>query len=120
MYAQLIKVIEKYLELLQQFNISPESRLQTVQNVASFWKNNSQFMEIILDKLVNYRIVDPKSIILHFVSKDVMQADYSRFYLASILKNTLVKVNLKAQQIEISLEKAKTEHDTSIGTTHLI
>jgi nuclear cap-binding protein subunit 1 len=114
-FSHILSVIEKYLPLLQQYNESSEARLETVVNVTKFWKQNTQFMEIILDKLVNYRIIDPKSIILYMVSPEIMETNYSRFYVLSILKNTIVKVNLKAQQVEMKLTKAKAENDISVG-----
>ena len=111
-FSHVLNVIEKYLGLLQSVNESPEARQHTVQIVCAFWQGNTQFLEIILDKLVNYRIVDPKAILAYLISSAALEKDFSRFYVSNIIKNTLIKINLKAEQIEIKLKQAKAkEHD---------
>lgn len=102
-FSHILNVFEKYVKLLQSLNETPQSRLETVSNVCEFWKNNTQFIEIILDKMVNYRIIDARAILVYFISvRD--EVDFSRFYQTNIIKNTVVKVNLKVQQVEAKLE----------------
>ena len=45
------------------------------------------------------------------VSKQVLELNYSRFYINSLLKNTITKGNLKAERIRQKLEEAKRERD---------
>lgn len=106
-FSHILNVIEKYLTLLQSMNETPEARSHTVLHVFSFWASNTQFLEIILDKFVNYRIVDPRSILSHVVTVPVLEEFGTRHFITSIVNNTLSKVNLKAQQIELKLDAAR-------------
>lgn len=64
-------------------------------------------MEIILDKLMNYRVIDPKSILSWALSTEVLDANYTRFYLWTIVRATLAKVNFKVEQLTEKLEAAR-------------
>ncbi|KAI8927873.1 armadillo-type protein [Entophlyctis helioformis] len=108
-FSHILNVMERYLPLLQKWNATSEARIHTIQIAADFWANNSQFIEIILDKLTNYRIVDPKSILNWICQPAVLDPRFSRFFLWTIVRNTLIKVNLKVAQISAKLEAAKLE-----------
>ncbi|KAJ1327113.1 hypothetical protein BSLG_010460 [Batrachochytrium salamandrivorans] len=101
---------------------SPENIFLFFKNAIGLWKHacillrsqqplegNTQFIEIVLDKLTNYRIVDPKTVLLWIFQPKILDVSFSRFYLWSILRNTLIKVNLKAEQISLRLETAKSQ-----------
>lgn len=62
-FSHILNVIERYLDVLRFVNATPDGRLHTVQIVASFWEHNTQFLGILLDKLLNYRVIDPASVI---------------------------------------------------------
>jgi nuclear cap-binding protein subunit 1 len=51
------------LEVLRGLNQNPAERLHTVRIIARFWKSNTQLLGVLLDKFMNYRIIDPTSII---------------------------------------------------------
>jgi len=62
-FSHILNVVERYLDVLRFVNATPDGRLHTVQIVASFWEHNTQFLGILLDKLLNYRVIDPASVI---------------------------------------------------------
>lgn len=63
-FSHVLNIIERNLQLLQHSNASTaRSRRHTVLIVAEFWKHNPQFMSILLDRLLNYRVIDPMAII---------------------------------------------------------
>jgi len=88
-------------------NETNEAKDKTVRVVADFWKYNPQFLEIILDKLVNYRVVEPSNIITWILSDIILSDQYTHLYVWSILRNTLKKVVLRVQQIKAKLEYTK-------------
>ncbi|KAL5038717.1 hypothetical protein BDV3_001940 [Batrachochytrium dendrobatidis] len=106
-FSHILNVIERYLPLLQKCNETMEDRAHTLHVTAEFWKDNTQFTEIVIDKLTNYRIIDPQTVILWMFRPEFLDTQYSRFYMWGILRNTLIKVNLKAEQISRKLEDAK-------------
>ncbi|KAL2918616.1 Nuclear cap-binding protein subunit 1 [Polyrhizophydium stewartii] len=108
-FSHVLNVVERYLHLLQRWNGTVEARLHTIQATAEFWQSNTQFIEIIFDKLTNYRIVDPKTILLWIFQPRVLDLSFSRFYLWSVLRNTLIKVNLKVEQISDKVAVAKSK-----------
>lgn len=115
-FSHILNVTEKYISILQKSNASMDDKLHTVEIVASFWANNSQFLEIILDKLVNYRVVDTKAIVTYMLSPTVLDRDYSRMYVQNVLKNTLKKVNLRVEQVQLKLKAAQEKEGDEMGT----
>ena len=95
------------MSVLLELNMSNEQKLMTIQVAFEFWHQNTQFFEITLDKFMNYRILDPTSIISWILSGPVLQENYSQFYIWSILKMTINKVLLKVEQLKVKLQDAK-------------
>ncbi|KAI8816755.1 armadillo-type protein [Fimicolochytrium jonesii] len=112
-FSHLLNIVERYVGLLRDYNTTEEAREHTVRIIADFWKHNTQFLEIVLDKFMNYRVLDPKSIYSWVLSPDVLDSNYTRFYFWSILRSTLAKVNLKVEQLTLKVQAAKKEQDSS-------
>ncbi|KAJ3050418.1 Nuclear cap-binding protein subunit 1 [Rhizoclosmatium hyalinum] len=89
----------RYVKTLQQFNTNEQDKLHTVQIITTFWASNTQNLEICLDKLMNYRVIDPVSIIHWVLSEEVLRGQYSRWHVWQILKNVVTKVNSKVNQL---------------------
>ncbi|OBZ91140.1 Nuclear cap-binding protein subunit 1 [Choanephora cucurbitarum] len=111
-FSHILNVVERYLDILRMINSTPEARLHTVHIVASFWKNNTQFLGILLDKLLNYRIIDPTSVITWAFEIDQSESA-GRAYVWEILKNTLNKVNSRVVQVKGKLDALQSLHDTN-------
>ncbi|KAI8992033.1 armadillo-type protein [Mycotypha africana] len=111
-FSHILNVVERYLEMLRSLNSTPDARVHTVQIVASFWKNNTQFLGILLDKLLNYRVIDPTSVITWIFEKEQLQFT-GRAFLWEILKNTLSKVNSRVVQVKAKLENFQSLHETN-------
>ncbi|KAI9099397.1 armadillo-type protein [Phlyctochytrium arcticum] len=106
-FSHALNIIERYVDVLRQWSGTEEARLHSIRIIVSFWQFNHQFLEIILDKLMNYRVVDPKSILSWALDPKILDENYTRFFLWSIVRMTLAKVNFKVQQITKKLEVAK-------------
>ncbi len=110
-FSHLLSVIESYQGLLQSLNESDEQKLLTTKTIFSFWALNSQFLEIILGKLVNYRVIDSKSILSLILSSEFLEANFDRLFTWSLLSSTLQKATLKASQLNEKIEKIKKDPD---------
>lgn len=119
-FSHLLNVIELYLPLLQEWNQTDESRLLTTQIVFSFWSRNTQFLEIILGKLVNYRIIDSKSVITFLLSTQVLDNSFDRLFVWSILSSTLNKMVYKVKYISEKLEKMKADPEAASAMNGII
>ncbi|KAJ2793382.1 Nuclear cap-binding protein subunit 1, partial [Coemansia helicoidea] len=62
-FSHMLNAIEKFLPALQQFGDAPEAKLQIARTVEDFWLRNPQFCAITIDKLVNYRVIDPVTVV---------------------------------------------------------
>ncbi|KAG2227596.1 hypothetical protein INT45_002281, partial [Circinella minor] len=108
-FSHVLNVVERYLEVLRFVNTTPEARVHTVTVVASFWKQNSQFLGILLDKLLNYRVIDPTSVITWaFEQQQLEHAE--RSFVWEILQNTLNKVVTRVAQVKAKLEGCQQMH----------
>ncbi|KAI9279792.1 MIF4G like-domain-containing protein [Sporodiniella umbellata] len=111
-FSHILNVVERYLDVLRFLNSTPEGRLHTVQILASFWEHNTQFMCILLDKLLNYRVIDPTSVITWVFEEN--QLKYAgRSFIWEILKNTLGKVNSRVTQVKSKLDSLQSVHETN-------
>jgi nuclear cap-binding protein subunit 1 len=112
-FSHLLSVIESYQGLLQSLNEGDDQKLLTTKTIFSFWALNSQFLEIILGKLVNYRVIDSKSIISLILSSEFLDANFDRLFTWSLLISTLQKATLKARQLNEKIEKLKKDPDAT-------
>ncbi|KAJ3297509.1 Nuclear cap-binding protein subunit 1 [Borealophlyctis nickersoniae] len=116
-FSHILNAIERYTGLLRDFNTDDGGRSHTVQIIADFWSSNTQFLEIVLGKLMNYRVLDPRSILGWLLSQNVMDKHFNRFFVWSALRATLNKVLFKVEQIKIKVdaaEKAEANGDTEM------
>ncbi|KAG1462785.1 hypothetical protein G6F56_005438 [Rhizopus delemar] len=111
-FSHILNVVERYLDVLRFLNSTPEGRLHTVQILASFWKDNTQFMCILLDKLLNYRVIDPTSVI-SWIFEESQFGCAGRSFIWEILKNTLGKVNSRVAQVKTKLDSLQSVHETN-------
>ncbi|RIA87394.1 MIF4G like-domain-containing protein [Glomus cerebriforme] len=111
-FSHVLNVIERYLPILQSLNETPEDKLHTVKIVAEFWKKNTQFLGILLDKLLNYRVIDASSIITWLFTKD-METEVTKSYMWEIMKNTINKVISRVKQVQSKLESLVNPHADS-------
>lgn len=66
-------------------------------------------MGILLDKLLNYRVIDPTSVITWIFEADQLKFA-GRSFIWEILKNTLSKVNSRVVQVKAKLDNFKLLH----------
>lgn len=70
--------VSRYLPFLHLLASSPHGKLFAIRSVAAFWQHNEQFIVILLDKFMAYRIVDSIAVIHWLFSKD-MQPYFSTY-----------------------------------------
>ncbi|KAL8276473.1 hypothetical protein RQP46_011123 [Phenoliferia psychrophenolica] len=64
-FSHFLNVLERYLPLLRTLSPSPSTRLELLTTVSNFWIRNAQFRLIVLDKLLQYRLVDSADLIAY-------------------------------------------------------
>jgi nuclear cap-binding protein subunit 1 len=62
-FSHFLNAIERYLSLLRSITRTSEDRADILVGVAKFWERNWQMVGIVLDKLMQYQIVDPGDIV---------------------------------------------------------
>ncbi|KAG6811250.1 hypothetical protein H0H92_008368 [Tricholoma furcatifolium] len=63
-FSHLLNAIERYLPLLRVVaSDGPEAKSGILTSAAAFWKYNPQMVGIVLDKLMQYQIVDPNDVV---------------------------------------------------------
>lgn len=62
-FSHFLNALERYLTLLRNLTTSPSARQELLTTVAVFWKRHPQFHLIVLDKLLQYRLVDTRDVI---------------------------------------------------------
>ncbi|KAJ2508602.1 Nuclear cap-binding protein subunit 1 [Coemansia sp. RSA 2052] len=106
-FSHMLNAIEKYMPALQKFGDSPEAKLEIAKVTEDFWLRNPQFFAITIDKLVNYRVIDPATVVAMLFDAGHV-GSWSKFHYWEILHNTVKKVNMRVVQLQGRLEAAKT------------
>ena len=126
-FSHLLNAIERYLPLLRNLASGgtsnavgggiPEAKADILTASASFWKHNRQMIGIVLDKLMQYQIVDPTDVVAWIFSQEAggvgeprsLCAPYSiGTYEWDLLKGALDKANgrvLIAKRKVVALQK---------------
>lgn len=118
-FSHLLNMLEKYHPLLRQLTTTPVMRLIILSSTARFWCKSPQWIQICVDKLLQYRLVEPSDVI-HFVFSPpldlpaaVLQGeqgqvdgarDWSTFNWWELIKLTVNKVNGRVDQVQKRLE----------------
>ncbi|KAJ2602788.1 Nuclear cap-binding protein subunit 1 [Coemansia sp. RSA 1722] len=97
--SHMLNAIEKFTPALQRFADSAEAKLAIARTVEDFWLRHPQFFVMTIDKLIDYRIIDPITVVeMLFDEEHVGQ--WCKFHLWEILRNTINKVNLRVAQLQ--------------------
>lgn len=90
-------------------NSNPSSRAQTVKVVSNFWRHNEQFLVILLDKLIAYRILD-NSTVINWLFAEIIPKENYILLPWEILGNILVKITGRTRQIHLRIAQEETGH----------
>ena len=61
-FSHFLNALERYLTLLRALTSSAPARQDLLTTVAAFWRRHPQFHLIVLDKLLQYRLVDTRDV----------------------------------------------------------
>ena len=110
-YQRNLSVLKSYLNPAVVVE-STDPRKRTAEFIQDFWKFNTQFLEITIDKFINYRLLDNESVtvwVFKELAKDKNHYHHWKYW--TILNNTLKKMNLRVSQMKDVHNKAKLEAD---------
>lgn len=62
-FSHFLNVLERYLALLRSLSPTANARAALLRTVARFWRRNAQFLLIVVDKLLQYRLVDAQDVV---------------------------------------------------------
>ncbi|PWN49080.1 hypothetical protein IE53DRAFT_370063 [Violaceomyces palustris] len=133
-FSHFLNIVERYHTLLRQLSSSPAMRIAILAGTTRFWARSAQWVQIVFDKLLQYRIVEPADVIdfifsppknepssiLRGSGDEVPQSfsrqlaggferDWSSFNWWMIVRLTLDKVNGRVDQLKKRLEDRERE-----------
>lgn len=62
-FSHLLNMIERYHDLLRSLSHAPQARLEMLASTTRFWARSPQWVLIVVDKLLQYRIVEPVDVV---------------------------------------------------------
>lgn len=108
-FSHILNAFERYVKLLRDMAADAFDRNLAITSIVQFSTGNTQLLEIFIDKLLIYRVLDTKSVIEWVLKGSLKDKGYSYESRWVILASSLSKVNLKLTSITRKLEKAKKE-----------
>ncbi|KAJ1679356.1 Nuclear cap-binding protein subunit 1, partial [Spiromyces aspiralis] len=102
-FSHMLNSIERYMPVLQKYAEDLKDKLQIAKVTEEFWINNPQMYVITLDKLLNYRVIDPITV-MEAIFDVAHVGQWNRFHYWEALHNTVQKVNLRVVQLKDRLE----------------
>ncbi|TPX38878.1 hypothetical protein SeLEV6574_g07548, partial [Synchytrium endobioticum] len=106
-FSHSLTAIERYLTILKSLAVFSAAKYHMVQIVAEYWYYKPEMMEILLDKLVNYGVIDSPSLISWVLAPETLEEGCTRWYLRTILETALRKLRLKVTQTKSKLNTAE-------------
>lgn len=67
-FSHLLNVVERYHDLLRALSTTPAARVTILASTARFWARSAQWVLIVFDKLLQYRIVEPVDVVTYVFS----------------------------------------------------
>ncbi|EPQ25779.1 uncharacterized protein PFL1_06646 [Pseudozyma flocculosa PF-1] len=137
-FSHFLNIVERYHALLRQLSSSPRMRIAILCGATRFWARSAQWVGIVIDKLLQYRIVEPADVVDFVFSPPTdepapvllgsgdgvphsfsrvpavvgagsSQRDWSSFNWWLIIRLTLKKVNGRVDQLQKRLEDIERE-----------
>lgn len=62
-FSHLLNMIERYHDLLRSLSQTPQARVEMLGSTVRFWARSPQWVLIVMDKLLQYRIVEPVDVV---------------------------------------------------------
>ncbi|TKY87016.1 hypothetical protein EX895_003693 [Sporisorium graminicola] len=115
-FSHFLNIVERYHSLLRQLSRSPRMRAAILAGAVRFWTRSQQWIHIVVDKLLQYRIVEPADVVEFVFSPPVDEPATIRaggdekegwvgFNTWTLLRLTLEKVNGRVDQLKKRLEE---------------
>ncbi|KAA1070421.1 hypothetical protein PGT21_011973 [Puccinia graminis f. sp. tritici] len=109
-FSHFLNILERYLELLRNLTNSANARASLLQTVSKFWRKNGQFELIVIDKLLEYRVIDPIDSLRHsFETYKTSQWGELQFW--DGMKLTIEKVTKRVKASRTKLAKLKKDEE---------
>ncbi|WAR62696.1 hypothetical protein PtB15_15B283 [Puccinia triticina] len=109
-FSHFLNILERYLELLRNLTNSASARASLLQTVSKFWRKNGQFELIVIDKLLEYRVIDPIDSLRHsFETYKTSQWGELQFW--DGMKMTIEKVTRRVKASRTKLAKLKKDEE---------
>ncbi|PWY98642.1 hypothetical protein BCV70DRAFT_207421 [Testicularia cyperi] len=131
-FSHFLNIVERYHSLLRQLSRSSRMRLAILAGSVRFWARSAQWIQIVLDKLLQYRIVEPADVVEFVFAPPTDEPgsilvgsgaqiqgghaeptrDWSTFNWWCILRLTLDKVNGRVDQLKkrlVEIQRSEAE-----------
>ncbi|SPO31731.1 related to 80 kDa nuclear cap binding protein [Ustilago trichophora] len=118
-FSHFLNIVERYHSLLRQLSRSPRMRAAILAGSVRFWTRSQQWIHIVVDKLLQYRIVEPADVVDFIFSPPTDEPStihaplgeakegWAGFNTWTLLKLTLEKVNGRVDQLKKRLEETE-------------
>ncbi|KAJ1915011.1 Nuclear cap-binding protein subunit 1 [Mycoemilia scoparia] len=114
-FSHMLNAIERYMPVLQKYSAGSDAKLHIAKITEEFWILNPQMYVITLDKLLNYRVIDPITVVEAVFDAGSHLGQWNRFHYWEALHNTVQKVNLRVDQLEKRIAEARKTISGSSG-----
>ncbi|SHO78592.1 Similar to S.cerevisiae protein STO1 (Large subunit of the nuclear mRNA cap-binding protein complex) [Malassezia sympodialis ATCC 42132] len=132
-FSHLLNVMERYHELLRSLSQTPDARLSILASTALFWTQSPQWVLIVCDKLLQYRIVEPVDVVRFVFTSETgrtnapfaladqspewgpTRRDWSSFNWWALLRLTVDKVLGRVTQLTRRVDDLRRQADAADG-----
>ena len=114
-FSHFLNIVERYHSLLRQLSKSARMRAAILSGAVKFWRRSQQWVHIVVDKLLQYRIVEPADVVEFIfsppedepvtIARGEQGEGWVGFNTWTLLKLTLDKVNGRVDQLKKRLEE---------------
>lgn len=121
-FSHFLNVIERYIVLLRSLASSPNARQRMLHVVATFFAKNQEYIFIVIDKMLQYRIVEAIDVVEWAFQKGQDGTHATRWcdvQVWEVLRATVIKVNGRLKNANARVEglRLKEKQATLIAET---
>lgn len=109
-FSHFLNIVERYHSLLRTLSGSAAMRLALLRGAARFWSRAPQWLLIVSDKLLQYRIVEPADVV-DFIFSHFSADGWADGNAWTLLRLTLNKVNGRVDQLHRRLEAIERDEE---------
>lgn len=105
-FSHSFSALAKFLPVLKELAVNEESQIYILRVIKDLWRNHSQRIAVLVDKLLRTRVISCPAV-ANWLFSSFMSSSFTRMFVWEILHSTINTMNKHVKGCETELEEAR-------------